>query len=237
MLWSPAPRYILDTPPQVGGSLEQTRSLSQRNVNCGAIKAFVMISSIWSLVEMKWTFKLPLATWSRTVKINFDMFCMNMKNEIRCQILAPKLLHHRMGGLVKEIPNSRRSEWSHMSPAVVLAKARYSDSVEERSIVCCLWADQEIRLQPKYMANPSVDFRSSGQLAQSASEKAWMAKDEDLEMNKPRDNVCLTYRNMRFTLAQCSWVGMCINWQTLLTAKEGSGRVSVACWSAPTMLR
>ena len=41
-----------------------------------------------------------------------------------------------------------------MSSTTVSARALYSDSVEERETVRCFLAVQEIKFDPRYMANP-----------------------------------------------------------------------------------
>ena len=64
----------------------------------------------------------------------------------------------------------------------MFARALYSDSVEERETVRCFLVVQKIKFDPRYMANPPVDRRSSGQPAQSASEKA---EREDGEVVEP----------------------------------------------------
>jgi len=42
---------------------------------------------------------------------------------------------------------------------------------------------------------------------------------------------------MRLTTVQWEFVGACINWQTLLTAKQISGLVKVRFWRAPIIWR
>ena len=52
-----------------------------------------------------------------------------------------------------------------------MARARYSDSVEEQETVGCFLADQVIGLEPRYTRRPEVDLRSFGSPTQSALEK------------------------------------------------------------------
>lgn len=50
---------------------------------------------------------------------------------------------------------------------------RYSALVEERATVDCFLAHQEIGFEPKNTQKPLVERRSDGDLAQSASQKAY----------------------------------------------------------------
>jgi hypothetical protein len=93
--------------------------------------------------------------------------------------------------------------------------------------VACFLALQEIRLDPKYTAKPPVDLLSSTQPAQTASEKALTNVDDDFLKVSPRFVVPLTYLSILFTAVQCTVVGTCRNWHTLLTEKDISGLVRV----------
>jgi hypothetical protein len=62
---------------------------------------------------------------------------------------------------------------------VALAIALYSALVLDHETVGCFFADYEIRLGPKKIANPPVDFLSSGQSALSTSENVSTSVDDD----------------------------------------------------------
>jgi hypothetical protein len=69
-----------------------------------------------------------------------------------------------------------------------------------------------------------------------ASEKALTNVESELTNFKPRVRVYFKYRRILLTAVQCTVVGACKNWQTLLTEKEISGLVRVTYCRAPTML-
>lgn len=56
---------------------------------------------------------------------------------------------------------------------VVLAKARYSASAEDREVVDCFFDFQETNESPRKTQKPVTERLVSGQEAQSASQKAW----------------------------------------------------------------
>jgi hypothetical protein len=114
-----------------------------------------------------------------------------------------------------------------MISAVAFARDLYSASVLDLDTVACFLALQEIKLGPKYIANPPVDLLSSTQPAQSASEKALTNVEDDFLKANPRLDVPLTYLNILLTAVQCTVVGAWRNWHTLLTEKDISGQVRV----------
>jgi hypothetical protein len=70
--------------------------------------------------------------------------------------------------------------------------------------VGCFLALHEIKLGPKKMTKPAVDFLSSGQLAQSASEMALSNCEEERLNVRPTCKVPLMYLNMHITVVQMS---------------------------------
>jgi hypothetical protein len=80
------------------------------------------------------------------------------------------------------------------------------------------------------------NLQSSGQPAQSASEKTLSKTEDDLLNVRPLFIVPLMYLKILFTAVQCEVIGACKNGQTLLTEKDISGLVKVKYCNAPTML-
>jgi len=65
---------------------------------------------------------------------------------------------------------------SQDNSAAVVAKARYSASVEDLDTMLCFLEDQEMGLGPRKTSKPVVKRRSEGFLAQLALEKAVRVK-------------------------------------------------------------
>ena len=115
---------------------------------------------------------------------------------------APILSHHNLALHGQGMRSSCRTDCIHISSAVASAIALYSASVLDRDTVFCFFAHQDIKLEPKKIANPLVDFLSSEQPAQSASEKALTKVDADFLMRRPMPRVCLRYLKIRLTAVQ-----------------------------------
>lgn len=104
---------------------------------------------------------------------------------------------------------------------MALAKALYSALVLNLAMVGFYFELQEIKFLPKKTQYPPVDFWSSGQPAQSASEKVareWeelARKCETIGQSVFKHKIC-------FTACQCETHGLCINWHTRLSEKVKS---------------
>ena len=113
--------------------------------------------------------------------------------------MAPILSHQRTAAFGCEIPNSVRRLCTQMTSAVALARALYSASVLDLDTVACFLALHEIRLEPRKIAKPHVDFLSSEHPAQSALEKALTKLDRDGTMRRPKSTVPLIYLKILLT--------------------------------------
>ena len=89
------------------------------------------------------------------VVVNFNVFCLSME--------------YSFVGVEMGMLKFCRRRRSQMISEEVVARARYSASVDERATVGCFLACQEMRLGPRKMQNPVVDHLSVESPAQSKS--------------------------------------------------------------------
>jgi hypothetical protein len=96
-----------------------------------------------------------------------------------------------------------------MISAAALAIALYSASVLDHDIVGCFLALHETKFDPRKMAKPPVERRSSIHPAQSAYAKPLTSMDGDLVIYSPKSMVPFTYHKIRFAAVRCNVVGAC----------------------------
>ncbi|KAI0494907.1 hypothetical protein KFK09_025053 [Dendrobium nobile] len=84
--------------------------------------------------------------------------------------MADMLSQSKSIGWLYGMRKSVSSRFSQMVSAVAAASARYSDSVDDLATVFCFLTVQEMRVLPRKVQCPVVDFRVLGSPAQSASE-------------------------------------------------------------------
>lgn len=188
------------TPPFKCNGEARMLSLEQSIWNRKDTMGFVRTSASWSWVEMKETVKALVATLSRTKWKSISTFLVQVWNTgLADMYAASMLLHQRVRAHVSVTRRSWRRYWIHCNLAAVLVSALYSASVVDRDIVGCLQELQEIKFFLRKIQYALVEWRPSGQQAQSASEKASRCWVDDLVMRSPWDNVCLRYCSLHLT--------------------------------------
>lgn len=97
------------------------------------------------------------------------MFSFGMQNWIRTEMDITEIVTLQDRWPRQYNRKSENKEFSHTSSAAAVAKQQYSASILEREIIACFFEPHVIRLPPKKIQKPEVDFRSSGSDAQLAS--------------------------------------------------------------------
>jgi hypothetical protein len=99
------------------------------------------------------------------------------------------------------------NDYIHINSTIASAIALYSALVLDHDTIFCFFEHQDIKLGPKKKANPLVDFLSSEQPTQLASEKVLIRVDEDRRICSPKLLVYLRNLRILFTTVQCIVVG------------------------------
>lgn len=131
---------------------------------------FVNPSTNWHLVGMWWTFKTSdltnfLTKWKQIA----ICFILEWKTGFRDRCFARRLSVQTYDDPISKHPISCRKFLIHTILKETSARTRNSASVDDLATIGCFLANQETKLFPKYIANPSVLLQSSIQPAQSAS--------------------------------------------------------------------
>lgn len=147
-------------------------------------RGFVNASASWNWDWTGRSLMEPSLTRSRTRWQSISICLVrSWKTGLDAIWIAAWLSQNRRAGWEQGKCNSERSRRIQGSSLAVAAKARYSTSAEDREIVVCFLAFQDIDESPRKMQKPVVDFRVSGQDPQSASENALSCKVGDEEKN------------------------------------------------------
>jgi hypothetical protein len=167
------------------------------------------------------------------MKVDVIVLCSCMKHWISWEIchsnvLTPQPCHRRM---------------RHLQLSELLLNPHCFSRRICQSLVLCFntrsWHSGLLSCAPWYKDGPKEHCKSSYRVSiintpspicvREGTHYCWV-------IFSPILNVPWIYLMIRFTALQCIVVGACKNWQTLFTANDMSGLVSVKYWSAPSIL-
>lgn len=99
--------------------------------------------------------------------------------------MADSLSQKMVAGVEMVICKSLLNCVSHSTLLVVVARALYSASVDDREMIICFFVFHETKAFPRKTQKPVTDFCVSAHAAQSASEKALSWMGEEAGKNNP----------------------------------------------------
>lgn len=101
---------------------------------------------------------------------------------------------------MKGVLKSCKRNVNHWSSQTVKARARYSDSKDDRETVGCFLDFHEIGESPRKIQNLVIDFFVSMREVQSTSLNALSWREDEEEKNKHQEGDCLIYMRTRYAV-------------------------------------
>jgi hypothetical protein len=121
--------------------------------------------------------------------------------------LMALVLSQRSGIWVHSSPKSLKVYEIHNSWEQQLAAATYSTLVVDWATLDYLREDHETNKDPRNWQVPEVDFLSTRQPGNSASEKPWRDRVGEDEYHRPRPGVDCRYLKILLTVCRCDVLG------------------------------
>lgn len=130
--------WLVNMPPQVDGERDWSIKLSRMNWNFVDESPLAKMSASWSSVEMNWSWRAFLATWSRTQWKSISTCLVRAwKTGFAERYVAPILSHQSMGVFWGGIFSSVSNDWSQINSTETSDRSLYSASVDDRETVFC----------------------------------------------------------------------------------------------------
>jgi hypothetical protein len=161
--------------------IKHTHSSPRKQVNVSWSRGLVKISASRSCVGTWIKVIFPFSTLSlRKWYLTPMCLVLEWSTGFFATLMAP-VLSHWCGTWVYSSPKSLMVYVIQRSWEQELAAATYSAYVVDWATLNCLREDQDTKKDSKKWHVPEVDFLSNRHPAKSASEKPWIAKEEDAQ--------------------------------------------------------
>lgn len=231
----PVESMISNTPFQNGWWISRAAIMDSKGNKEAEGSALVNTSTSWWWVRIGRSLIKPSVILSIIKRQSISMYFVRSWNiGLVAMFIAAWLSEKRTASPGCGTRKSVNNWWSQISSLTIETRAQYSASADDRKIVVCFLAFQEIIESPRKTQNLITDFRESKQEPQSASANAWSWKSNEEENNKH----CLgeAFKYFRRWCAASRWgcLGEDTNCLSLWIANVTSGRKIVRYSKGPT---